>query len=493
MSENETDASLDDVYLPCDCGDPNCRGYRLSDLGIHPFAVPFRRNRFVAGDDATLDQETSPAYAFVKTDSWQFDGERTDLNDLFAVLWGVYLRAAGIANIALLSERGFASQTEVSSRALFPVDWGQPYASWDAGEQKLLLAKTSIHVRNFIWTIFDKKTKDDMLSERGTFDEPPWLGSVAILLELGGRPTFELQTRQEPQWSCLTEIEKGLTVAEISPNAADILKALVSFVPEETLLTDNFVLLRHNGLANAIDCEDLAKLLSVIEEIDGEVSTPTIVPLHSHLVGVGKRSIVSIYTDCGRSTFNAERQRRIEKQRQEAAFFSSEIVFNWRKPVLDDRFESLVRELVSVEVGVVRVRTVGSAREPDDGRDLIAEWVAPHLSSMINTTIKLSEEALDQKIDVIVQAKIRTRGVGRGDVTGLRDTIEHHDCDGYLLVAFPNVTTTLHDHLLKLRRQGRFWVDWWNQSDIEDRLRLHPDIQVRYSDVVEIANAGMAT
>ena len=492
MSERQIDGSLDDVYLPCDCGDPNCRGYRLSDLGVHPFAVPFRRSRFVAGDGTGLDQETSPAYAFVKTDSWQFDGERTDLNDLFAVLWGVYLRVAGIANISLLSERGFALPTEVSSRALFPVDWGQPFASWDAHEQKLLLAKTSIHVRKFIWAIFDDKNKDDMLSERGTFDEPPWLGSVAILLELGGRPTFELQTRQEPQWTCLTEIEKGLTVAEISPNAADTLKALVSFVPEETLLTDHFVLLRHNGLANAIDREDLARLLSVIEGIDGEGSTATIVPMHSHLVGIGKRSIVSLYTDCGRSTFNAERQRLIEKQRQEAAFFSAEINFIWRKPLPDDRFESLVRELVVAETGVVRVRAVGGTREPDDGRDLIAEWVAPHLSSMINTTIKISEETLSQRTDVIIQAKIRSRGVGRSDVTGLRDTIEHHDCGGYLLVAFPNVTTTLHDHLLKLRREGRFWVDWWNQSDIEDRLRLHPDIQARYSDIVEVSVTGMA-
>ena len=485
MSGDGIEQSSVNVYLPCDCGDPDCRGYRLSDLGVHPFAVPFQRSRYTGDSKATLEPDTSLPHAFVKTSSWQFDGERTDLNDLLAVLWGVYLRAAGIANIALLSERGFAIPTEVDSRALIPVDWGQPYASWDTSEQKLLLAKSSIHVRNFIWTAFSDENKENMLRERGAFDEPAWLQSVTTLLQLGDRSTFELQTRQEPQWTCLTEIEKGLTVAEISPKAADALKNLVNFVPEDTHLTEQFVMLRHKGLANAVDREELATLVSIISSVDGKQTTPTILPLQSHLVGIGQRSIVSIYTESGRSKFNAERQRLIAKRRQESAFFSSEIGFKWRQPVPDDRFESLVRELVSAEAGVVRVRTVGSTREPDDGRDLIAEWISPHLSSMINTEIKISEESFDQKLDVIVQAKIRTRGVGRSDLTGLRDTIEHHECGGYLLVAFPNITSTLHDHLFKLRRQGRFWVDWWNQSDIEDRLRLHPDIQARFLDVVE--------
>ena len=121
MSGNGIEQSSVDVYLPCDCGDPDCRGYRLSDLGLHPFAVPFQRSRYTEDSEASLEPDTSLPHAFVKTSSWQFDGERTDVNDLLAVLWGVYLRAAGIANIALLSEGSVMNSVYLSRSMRFQI------------------------------------------------------------------------------------------------------------------------------------------------------------------------------------------------------------------------------------------------------------------------------------------------------------------------------------------------------------------------------------
>ena len=133
---------LNDVWISCECGDPNCSRYQLDKLGMHPFFVPFDKAIYQNGGEAKQDPVSSSIpFGIAKNSSWDFDGERTDLNDLFAVLWGMYLRCRGIANVALFSERGFTIETEISARAVIPVDWGQIFDSWNVESQKLLLGE----------------------------------------------------------------------------------------------------------------------------------------------------------------------------------------------------------------------------------------------------------------------------------------------------------------------------------------------------------------
>lgn len=475
-----------DVWISCECGDPDCPGYRLDDLGMHPFFVPFDKSRFRKEVEAKRKpSHTSVPFGVASTSSWNFDGERTDLNDLFAVLWGLYLRCAGIANVAFLSERGFALETEISSRAVIPVDWGRSYDTWDAEAQKLLLAKTSVHMHRFIHNLFYEMSECAELAQREPFVAPPWLTSVRELFLLGNRDTFELQTRQVPQWTCLTVIDQGLTIAELSETSTAQLKSLLGGKTMRTFESEQRLSLQDDQLSNSVDLSVVRKVRDVLRCVDQEkTETPFLVPMASHLVGIGRRSLVSIAAECGRAVFNDEQMKVIERRRREAEFFMSDVRCIWNDDLPDERFEELIGELLKAERGVVRVRQVGSTREADDGRDYIAEWIAPHVSSLLDTDIKISEDMLSKTVDVVIQVKIRGKGVSRSDAPGLRDTIEHHDCSGMLFVAFPNVTTTLNDHLKKLRAQGKWWIDWWNKADIEDRLRRNTDIAKRYEDLV---------
>lgn len=475
-----------EVRISCECGDPDCPGYLLSDLGAHPFFVPFDKSRFREKTKPEQRTSLSPVpFGIASTSSWEFDGERTDLNDLFAVFWGLYLRCAGISNVALLSERGFALETEIGSRAVIPVDWGRAYETWDAEEQKLLLAKTSVHMHKFIHSLFYEVTNNTKLTQRKPFETPPWLSSVKALFSLGSCDTFELQTRQLPQWTCLTAIDQGLTVAELSEASSVQLKSLLRGNLMRTFESDHRLSFQDDQLSNSVDLSVVKKVRDALRCVDqAETKTLLLVPMASHLVGVGRRSLVSIAAECGRATFNDERMMVVERRRREAEFFMNDVQCIWNEDLSDQRFEELIGELLKAERGVVRVRQIGNTREADDGRDYIAEWIAPHVSSLLDTKIEISEEMLSESVDVVIQVKIRRRGVSRSDAPGLRDTIEHHNCSGMLFVAFPNVTTTLNDHLQKLRRQGDWWIDWWNKADIEDRLRRNTDIAKRYEDLV---------
>lgn len=476
--------------IPCDCGDPKCPGYRVEDLGRHPFFVPFDRTRFY---EECSSNKKSPSkhlpHGVLKTSSWEFDGERTDLNDFLAVLWGVYLRCSGIANVSFLSERGFALPSEVGSRAVIPVDWGIGYDTWEDEEQKLLLAKTSVHMQSFIHEIFYKVSPSHALQKREPFDAPHWLPEIDTIFSLGDRDAFELQTRQIPQWTCLTAIETGLTIAEISQESAAVLKSLLGQQNRDLHLSEYAMAIKDDHLRNAIDRETVGKLMAALSVIDQKDSRDAIiVPMASHVVGIGKQSVVSIASECGMSAFNKEIQRISESRRREDTFFMTSVECVWADNIPDERFEAMIGELVKAERGVVRARQVGSTREADDGRDFIAEWVAPHASSLLDIDIEITEAMLSQVVDVLVQVKIRSKGVGRGDISGIRDTIEHHECSGMLFVAFPNVTTTLNDHLSKLRKQGRWWIDWWNKADIEDRLRRNSSIASRFPDIVQLVD-----
>jgi len=476
---------LSDTWIPCDCGDQDCPGYRLDDLGSHPFFVPFDKSQFVEESTRKDNQRNQIPFGIATTSSWEFDGERTDLNDMFAVLWGAYLRCAGICSVNFFSDRGFFISTEIRSRAVIPIDWGVTYENWPWAKQKLLLAKTSVHMKRFVYECFFHQEADSVLSKREPFESPPWLPEIVESLSLSGPESYELQTRQLPQWTCLSAIEEGLTVTEIPKSTAKKLRVRLRQGDQENFVSATRMAIKDDQLRNAVEHKVLKILTQVIATIDqSESEAPLVIAMASYVVGIGQRSIVCIATDCGRSAFNDELVQISEKRQREAEFFLTDVKCAWSNRISDDRFEELIGELVKAEKGVLRVRQVGNTREADDGRDFIAEWLKPDITSALNFNVDLTNASLSQVCQVLVQVKIRTKGVGRSDASGLRDTIEHHDCQGLLFVAFPNVTTTLNDHLQKLRRRGDWWVDWWNRGDIEDRLRRNTDIANRYPDVV---------
>lgn len=228
--------------------------------------------------------------------------------------------------------------------------------------------------------------------------------------------------------------------------------------------------------------DDVRELTTIV---DGRPSDVLIIPTDSHLIALGQKSLVAVRTHAGRESFREAAEALSQRRESEAAFLHDGSRCEWAPRIDDARFEGLVEDLLTVERGVEWVRQVGATRESDDGRDLIAEWNigADRGGEVLGGNGDIS---LIRHRQVLVQIKIRTRGVGRSDVPNLRDTLDHYRCDGLLLVAFPRVTVPLMDHLAEMRRRGQWWVDWWCKAELETRLRRHPEVARRYSDVVSL-------
>jgi hypothetical protein len=83
--------------------------------------------------------------------------------------------------------------------------------------------------------------------------------------------------------------------------------------------------------------------------------------------------------------------------------------------------------------------------------------------------------------------------VGKSEVIDIRDTIEHYEAQGYFLAVSSYLTSPLTEHLENLRNRGKYWVDWWTRSEIEEKLRIHPDIAARFPNVVRVQKQSFPT
>jgi len=112
----------------------------------------------------------------------------------------------------------------------------------------------------------------------------------------------------------------------------------------------------------------------------------------------------------------------------------------WSESIDGNEFEILIRELLSHEVGVKWIRKVSIGNEPDQGRDLIAEWrTPPLLGQMLNSDDPEQNPYIDRR--VIVQCKGFRKNVGKSDVTDIRDTLEHYEAQGYFLAVSSYLTS----------------------------------------------------
>jgi tRNA-dihydrouridine synthase len=119
--------------------------------------------------------------------------------------------------------------------------------------------------------------------------------------------------------------------------------------------------------------------------------------------------------------------------------------------------------------------------ERDGGVDLVADWKVPK-----DPLIAIADkEDPYQIIQVVVQCKAYKNGVSKNDVQDIRDTVENRNYDGYFLAVSSYIKNSLADQLDRMRTNGKTWVDWWTQSEIEDRLKKNEELILKYKSILK--------
>lgn len=432
-----------------------------------------------------ISDEYAELLLSVRTTSAEWDGDRSDVHDLIALCWAASLRVREIASAELyvIPHPAVYEPDLIYARPIvLPRLSVVPKVSVSEIEEAMRFeAALAFHMMNEALALHRSY---GCLGGYSYDVEPPWLGRVCRAVGVRrGAGRYSLGHREQNGWTHFRAWSKDVSVAEIGEDAATALReGCREFAPERCSGPTREVF-RTGRIVNAVPSAalKLAETLVAIVDADTEDEPPLIVPLDSHVVAIGQRSISAVPAPCGADAFAHEQQLVEQRREVEAKFFLSDAQADWSESIDDGRLQLLVRELLSQEPGVAWVREVGSVYEPDGGRDLIADWyVGPDRSRRVQSA---SDDSVRTLRRILVQVKTRRRSVGRDDARDLYDTLRQHNCTGLLLVAYPRVTTALFDKLNGMHGP-EMWVDWWESAELERRLREHPDTAVRFADLV---------
>lgn len=452
-----------------------------------------RRPFGIAMDVVSDNFADTELYLTVRTTSWEFEGERTDIHDVFSLLWAAMLRVREVASVRLVTVlNGFSGiDSEIYARLMRLDQFGTLPSGGSLRTQAEALSAESLIMGDLIDSVFGRPSGVELADDDVDLElpEPQWIKSVRRRLRLAEFKDNEVRQRSYPKWAYFGSNKRGISAAQIDAGAAVALRAALSPFEATSVPGVKARLYRSQRLRNAAEDRALAQLNWLVNEIDGSSQPPLVIPVDSHLIAIGERSLAAVRSWSGRDNYDAAHDELTARRADEAGLLLNEHVCRWAQAIDDGQFELLVYDLLTVERGVHRVRQVGASREPDGGRDLLVEWsTAPDRSG--NTWKEKTGLNLSAVRNIVVQIKVRQRGVNKGHLPGLRDTLEHYRCDGLLIVAYPRVTVPLMNHLDDLRRKGDWWIDWWSHSELEARLRRHPEIAARYPGIVTLSPPG---
>ncbi len=432
-------------------------------------------------------EEQPSLWGYVRTSSWQFEGERTDIHDVFSLAWASLLRAFGLASPYLIDEPNeFGPRGELSGRFIHlqQCPWAITVDSFvDARNAMNAWTAFGFHLLDsvFEWSRIERV---DLLSTRTTTEcMPDWV--TPVMRDLGQPDDAQLNARKHPLWIYFASHKKGVTIVRMAKRRLTVLKSILAPFRPSTVVGEKALVVFANGIPNAVPKSAISKAKRLLLRIGDSPEEAWLLPIDSHCIVLGSKTLLAIRANCGREIYERERQLFLNRRKRENGVFFSESFVEWLTPVDPGDLESACVDLLEREPGVLRAKAVGSVNDRDGGRDILIDWLvpSPHDSES-------DQRARSQSIRVIAQVKSRSKSVGKRDVQDIRDTLDRYGARGFLLIAYPRVTTAVVDYLEDMREKLGPSTDWWEARQIEERLRRHPDIANRYPNLVRLKPAA---
>lgn len=282
-------------------------------------------------------------------------------------------------------------------------------------------------------------------------------------------------TRTNPDWDYYIDTENSISIVRIPVRISYSFKNVQANLKSLVGINDVIIFPEGKSTRNSVQKKRLAFAKKLARAVTGYTDNKfLIVPIDSDLIVIWHEYLIRLPASTGYPLFLRERDRIIQRRNREAFVVNDEIRFEWATKIDDEEFEQFVAELLSREPGVARVRKVSAGREQDRGRDLMVDWYLP----------SPNPDGAYERYRFVVQCKAYSKSVNKSNVQDIRDTVDRHKANGYLLVVSSSLTTSLFDYLDDLRSRHELLVDWWTRTEIEDRIRRNPDLLKRFSKII---------
>lgn len=432
-------------------------------------------------------------YIWVRTNSWYYIDERTDIHDSVSILLSAWLIKAKKFTISF-HDIGHPvipelDDFEIYARYLVPTQQIGEYLTISEESikeyRKLIVDIYAFHV--IFWGIFGGCPCNECKTKLGIkYDYKNSINGKlqnSINIALGKVENSNLKDRKLPTWQYYRDFDKGISIIN-SQSIANFLKGLKELDEESKEIESiNGILVVNSKLHHFIPIRTEKEINRIFKILEPKIKDTDITynVFENKVIGIGKKNTLIFDEASGNIDFKRERDLLKIRHDKEFNMLFQPSQIDWKSKLDDSAFEDLIAELFKRESNVLRVRKVSHTRERDGGRDLLVEMkVIPQNNQKIPENVNPYEV-----ISVIVQCKAFQNGVKKTDILDIRDTIEHYECQGYFVAVSSYLKSSLTDHLDSLRKKGKFWIDWWTKQEIEERIKRNEDLLHLYPTLFE--------
>lgn len=431
-------------------------------------------------------------HMFCKTDSWHFDGDRTDLHEIISISFAAFIRLYFIdCSIRLIEfTNDFGADDEIESVYL-KVEQINPALNGDFNNSKVLGA-----IESFVWGLVkfeeyfwknvgcsckDCRKESGLTSffeyELSSEKEKRIQGAIKT-----GKRVNHCQ-RNLPNWSYYKDFDNSISIIECKP-LVELLKEMYASNNNQLKVLNgiNGKFFISQNIKNFIINNSIKKASNILKKLENGINNQIrIIPIENCFLMLGENFLLVNEADCGFNAYRNEKEIVRKRNREESQLLFQPSEFIWSSKINPEKFESLIKELLEKERFYNWVRKAGSTRERDNGRDLLAEKIDITKITLDANGCPIYQSEIKK---LVVQCKAYAKSVGKSDVSDIRDTIEFHKAKGFFLAVSSHITNPLISHLETLKENQGYYIDWWTKDEIEKRLKLNEDILLKYSDIV---------
>ena len=200
------------------------------------------------------DKEEPRLWGVVSTSGAQFDGDRTDIHDVFALVWGAVLRAFGLSSAWLIDESHGFVRGEIGARHLLfqQCPWNISGDSFETARKSMTAwSAFAFHLSDdvFKWGRSARLIRSDSARVCQT-EQPKWADQIIKYLRFPKDVLFSKRTF--PLWLYFGSQNRGVTIIRMPKVRMYSLRAILKpFAPKMTRVSRALVIFA-NGIPNAV-------------------------------------------------------------------------------------------------------------------------------------------------------------------------------------------------------------------------------------------------
>lgn len=427
-----------------------------------------------------FEEDKVSFYFLVRTLDVVYHGDRSDIHIVLSLMLAAFLKVKAKISCSLFDIPHPVVEDEIWGRYIYPVQYK------DSSTDNLVVIENLLQIlfdwRHPFWSIIGCPCAECMKRENITDDRDFDDIESNLVDYTTSLSRYNMGIRVRPSYSMIYDIDNDITIIK-SESLIVYLRIIISlfnYGPQKITGINGDILI-DSYIYNFSDY----KAVKEIEEIYRSVSSHTnneineFIILENFIINIKEDYIIAKSVSSGIDAFKEEKELIRQRHNLESSVLFPIPVFEWIKDPCPSQFELLIKNLLERDVKVRRVRIAAPTNQGDKGRDLIIEWEIVNKNQTFNSNISPA-----QILKIVGQCKASNGSVGKSKVQDIRDTVEHHDADGFFLAVSTQITYPLTETLEKLNQ--KIWTDWWNRDDIEFRLNQNQDLIPKFDKVLKI-------